>query len=102
MPGGDRTGPMGLGPFVGRGLGYCADYPLAGNANQYSQRGRRFGLGSGRASGWYSGFYRTNAPGPRMDKQTEIGVLKVQAQELERVLNQINARLTELADEKQP
>jgi hypothetical protein len=36
-----------------------------------------------------------------MDKQTEIGVLKVQAQELEHVLKQINERLTELAENKQ-
>ncbi|MCK4238634.1 MAG: DUF5320 domain-containing protein, partial [Candidatus Lokiarchaeota archaeon] len=26
MPGGDRTGPGGLGPMTGRALGYCAGY----------------------------------------------------------------------------
>ncbi|MFW5971797.1 MAG: DUF5320 domain-containing protein, partial [Desulfovermiculus sp.] len=24
MPGGDRTGPMGMGPMTGRGAGFCA------------------------------------------------------------------------------
>ena len=27
MPGGDRTGPMGMGQMTGRGAGYCAGYP---------------------------------------------------------------------------
>lgn len=26
MPGGDRTGPLGMGPMTGRGLGYCAGF----------------------------------------------------------------------------
>ena len=104
MPGGDRTGPLGLGMRTGRGLGSCAGYPLAGNANQAwvdTQRGRAFGLGPGRGSGWCRWSYGTNVPGQKMDKQTEIGVLKVQAQELERVLKQINERLAELAEDKQ-
>ncbi|MCD6310782.1 MAG: DUF5320 domain-containing protein, partial [Candidatus Eremiobacteraeota bacterium] len=24
MPGGDGTGPMGMGPMTGRGMGFCA------------------------------------------------------------------------------
>ena len=30
MPGGDRTGPLGLGPRTGRGLGYCSGYNRPG------------------------------------------------------------------------
>ena len=30
MPGGDRTGPAGLGPRTGRGLGYCSGYDSPG------------------------------------------------------------------------
>ena len=26
MPGGDRTGPLGMGPMTGRGLGYCTGF----------------------------------------------------------------------------
>jgi len=33
MPGGDRTGPMGLGPMTGRAAGYCAGYPVPGFMN---------------------------------------------------------------------
>ena len=28
MPGGDRTGPAGMGPMTGRVAGFCAGYPL--------------------------------------------------------------------------
>ncbi|MFA7206238.1 MAG: DUF5320 domain-containing protein [Saccharofermentanales bacterium] len=51
MPGGDRTGPMGMGPMTGRGLGFCGrGYGLAygrgfgpGNGRGFSRRGYRFG-----------------------------------------------------------
>jgi hypothetical protein len=33
MPLGDRTGPLGLGPRTGRGLGYCAGYGVPGYLN---------------------------------------------------------------------
>jgi hypothetical protein len=33
MPRGDRTGPMGLGPKIGRGSGYCAGYAASEFAN---------------------------------------------------------------------
>jgi len=26
MPGGDRTGPIGMGPMTGRGMGYCTGF----------------------------------------------------------------------------
>jgi len=40
MPGGDRTGPMGLGPMTGRAAGYCAGYPVPGFVNPIPGRGR--------------------------------------------------------------
>ncbi len=33
MPRGDGTGPTGMGPRTGRGLGPCAGYPTPGYAN---------------------------------------------------------------------
>ena len=30
MPGGDRTGPAGMGPMTGRAAGYCSGYPASG------------------------------------------------------------------------
>ena len=52
MPGGDGTGPMGLGPMTGRGAGFCAGYSAPGYANAWPRfgRGRVFGRGMGR--GW--------------------------------------------------
>lgn len=33
MPGGDGTGPAGMGPMTGRAAGYCAGYPVPGFMN---------------------------------------------------------------------
>jgi hypothetical protein len=38
MPGGDRTGPAGLGPMTGRGAGYCAGFDVPGYANPVPRR----------------------------------------------------------------
>ena len=51
MPGGDQTGPLGLGPMTGRGLGYCVGYNTPGYANPFPRRGF-FGRGFGRGFGW--------------------------------------------------
>lgn len=69
MPGGDRTGPRGLGPLTGRGAGYCAGndrpgYLSGGGRWQHGiGEGRPLGLGmanrfrgrggGGRGGGWY-------------------------------------------------
>jgi len=72
MPWGDRTGPLGLGPRTGRGLGYCSGYaypgymnpiyPFAGCGRGRSWGGRGpglgFGFGFGRGRGWgRAGFF---------------------------------------------
>jgi len=69
MPGGDRTGPMGMGPMTGRAAGYCAGYPVPGFMNPYGGRGfggggwgRGFG-GRGGGRGWRHGYYATGLPG---------------------------------------
>ncbi len=55
MPWGDGTGPAGLGPMTGRGLGYCAGFSSPGYI-------RGLGLRYGRGRGWgrrgYYHFYR--------------------------------------------
>jgi hypothetical protein len=67
MPGGDGTGPAGLGPMTGRAAGYCAGYSMPGYMNPipgrgYFGRGRGFyGRGGGRGRrNWY---YATGLPG---------------------------------------
>ncbi len=59
MPGGDRTGPWGTGPMTGRGVGYCAGYPVPGNLNPGVGYGRRYrrGFGRGRGRGFVRGWY---------------------------------------------
>lgn len=52
MPAGDRTGPWGLGPRTGRGLGYCSGYPTPG----FMYPGP--GMGLGRGFGFGRGFGR--------------------------------------------
>jgi len=53
MPGGDRTGPRGLGPRTGRSLGFCSGYNSPGFANPGFDRG--FGRGWGRGQGFGRG-----------------------------------------------
>lgn len=57
MPGGDRTGPAGLGPMTGRVAGYCAGYSVPGYMNPIAGRGFGFGRGwgRGRGGGWGRG-----------------------------------------------
>jgi hypothetical protein len=53
MPGGDGTGPMGMGSRTGRGMGFCNGYNSPGFASQGF--GRRFfsgGRGMGRGFRW--------------------------------------------------
>jgi len=59
MPGGDGTGPAGLGPMTGRAAGLCAGYPAPG----YMSSG--FGRGFGRGGGWgrRNRFYATGLTG---------------------------------------
>ncbi len=39
MPGGDGTGPAGMGPMTGRAAGYCAGYVVPGYMNPRVGRG---------------------------------------------------------------
>jgi hypothetical protein len=60
MPGGDGTGPAGMGPMTGRAGGFCAGYPVPGYMNPVGGRGyggwgrgfRGGGFGRGRGFGW--------------------------------------------------
>jgi len=114
MPGGDRTGPRGMGPMTGRAAGYGAGYGRPGYANPVYGREFDAGFGPGRGfsgggRGWRNCFYTTGLPGwarfggygypglqapavkpdPEMEKQ----VLKSQADALEAVLERIKQRL---------
>jgi len=123
MPGGDRTGPMGMGPMTGRGAGYCAGFAVPGFVNRPFGGffGRPFGgfFGRGRGAGgggrgWRNMYYATGLPGwarmgvPAADgvmptgafgtvsPQQELDMLKQQAQEAANVLERIHQRIGEL------
>ncbi len=65
MPGGDGTGPGGMGPMTGRAAGFCAGYPVPGYMNPVGGRGyggwcrgfRVGGFGRGRGFGWAGAGY---------------------------------------------
>jgi len=117
MPRGDRTGPMGMGPMTGRGMGYCAGYPTPGYMNPGPGYG--FGMGWGRGGGgrgWRHMYYATGIPGwgrfgyagpgavpPPFGAPTteqEMDALKAQAAMLRQQLDNISQRLEELGTEE--
>ncbi|MDY6967637.1 MAG: DUF5320 domain-containing protein [Spirochaetota bacterium] len=122
MPGGDGTGPAGLGSMTGRAGGYCAGYNMPGYANPIGGRGFRgrgyFG-GGGRGRGYRNMFYATGLPGwmrygnpadyrgmppyagvtPPVSKEDEIGFLREQSEYFQNMLNDITKRLDELQGE---
>jgi hypothetical protein len=53
MPGGDRTGPAGLGPMTGRAQGYCSGNTEPGYTNPGYGRGLGRGLGRGFGRGYW-------------------------------------------------
>ncbi len=59
MPGGDGTGPGGMGPMTGRAAGYCAGYPVPGYMNPIPG-GYGYGFGRG---GWGRGRGRGGSRG---------------------------------------
>ena len=109
MPGGDGTGPMGLGSRTGRAAGFCAGNPVPGYLKSIPGRGFR---GWGR--GWRNRYYATGLPGwvrfgyaapypygvtyPPQEEtpQQEIEMLKGQAEYFEETLDGIRKRIAEL------
>jgi hypothetical protein len=113
MPGGDRTGPWGLGSRTGRTAGYCAGYLTPGYANPGYGRvfgrgwGRGFGRGfwgRGRGFWWRRGYpyptpyYPDTYPEPSRDE--EKAYLEDMVKGLEEEMKMIRERLQELSKEK--
>ncbi len=115
MPGGDRTGPLGLGPGTGRALGYCYGYDSPGYTKWSGAGfGRGFGRGSGMGRGFGWGFHRgfpvagyiPGYPMPypwtySMSKDDEIRLLKSQADALSRAQKEIEKRLSDLGKKEE-
>ncbi|MBN2534711.1 MAG: DUF5320 domain-containing protein [Spirochaetales bacterium] len=117
MPGGDGTGPNGLGPMTGRALGFCAGYSVPGFANPVIGRGGFGGFGGfggrGRGRGYRNMYWATGLPGwaryntgayypntpyvpPTFIPGQEAETLKNQAKYMQDNLNALNDRIQEL------
>ena len=107
MPGGDGTGPQGLGPRTGRAAGYCAQYPVPGYANPIPDRFFSRGGGRGRRNlyyatgltGWQRGAYSYPPPVVQaITKEQEVAELKNEAEYLENELKEIKKRIQEVGE----
>lgn len=109
MPGGDRTGPLGMGPMTGRAAGFCAGYPVPGFANPVIGFGfgGRWGGRGGR--GWRNRFYATEMTGRQRNavaqdpffptaatQELPLETLRAQAVHFESALTDIRKRIEEL------
>ena len=122
MPAGDGTGPMGMGPMTGRGMGFCAGVLAPGSINALPSRGFGMGFGRGRVAwcghgggrGWRHMFHATGLTGwqraaagwPLMGavspdvagptREQELAALKGQAEYFEDALDGIKKQIEEL------
>ena len=125
MPGGDRTGPLGLGPMTGRGLGYCSGSPTPGYMNGprgvgYGGYGRGLGRGYGRGAYGGRGLARgrggvwgvpyyppvqppimpmTPAPITPLTKEERLQALEQQKKQLNDYLAQLNQEITKIQED---
>ncbi|MDD2389555.1 MAG: DUF5320 domain-containing protein [Desulfobacterales bacterium] len=100
MPGGDRTGPAGMGSMTGRGIGYCAGYP----APRYGHPGYGRGIGldrgfrGGRGGGYGYGWSNTiSFPGLSFREQA-LQALKIRVSYLGGALETIEKQISNLED----
>ncbi|NLX20471.1 MAG: DUF5320 domain-containing protein [Phycisphaerae bacterium] len=113
MPAGDGTGPMGMGPMTGRGMGYCVGNTVPGFASPMPGRGLGMGFGRGRGGGrrgWRHQFYATGlplwargqAPGVGVPfvaasaSVNELEMLRNQTSQLAKTLEQVQQRIAGL------
>lgn len=111
MPRGNGTGPMGMGPRTGRGIGNCEGFEMPGYANPVGfARGYGGGFANGLGRGHRRMFYETGLPGwarngypaytgrntAAFDEKT---FLSNQAEFLENQLQQIKERMSDLNEE---
>ncbi len=94
MPGGDGTGPRGMGPMTGRGAGYCAEYNM-GSANPMPRRGV-----FARGRGFRAGLFQNEAAAAQVpqqpSKEERIQALEQQKSAIENGLKRIEEELNEL------
>lgn len=112
MPGGDGTGPEGLGPMTGRAAGFCAGNSAPGYANPLPRMGMAFGRGMGRGRGFRrmafsqraipiypAPVYPTQQPTEEQEKQyleDEVKAIEAEENTLKQELDAVKKKLDEL------
>ncbi len=101
MPWGDGTGPLGLGPMTGRGLGYCAGYSTPGWTKTWGGRGFRNWYYLTGLPGWIRAnlglpAFRTFGVFPNLTQENEKQILENQIKILENQLEILKERLKEI------
>lgn len=89
MPGGNGTGPMGMGPMTGRGAGPCAGFATAAPIRGRGMGCRQGFLGRGRQN-------RNGAPFQAPIMENAKTALKNQADALRAELEVVEKRLNEM------
>ena len=112
MPGGNGTGPNGMGPMTGRGAGYCSGSQAPGWSDAVAGRGAGAGFGAGRgrrmglsAAGPAGRMRFRNfgvVPYRNPDPNSVRQALENQADSLQAELEIIKNRLRELEADKTP
>jgi hypothetical protein len=114
VPGGDRTGPRGLGSRTGRSMGYCAGYDTPGYTRGPGMGlgrgwGRSRGIGYGRGLGYGRGWgYRTPIYGPiyhtypteimpRFTPENQLAMLKQEKEYLESQVDGIHNAIADIS-----
>ena len=118
MPGGDGSGPMGMGPMTGRAAGFCAGYGVPGYMNAYGRGGWGRGMGWGRgywaggvAPAWGPAAYGAPAYGyapawpvggvaAAPSPESQVAMLNDHARALEQQLEDIRAEIAGLQKEQ--
>jgi hypothetical protein len=110
MPGRNGTGPQGMGPMTGRGMGVCSGnpQPYTGYGYGYGRGfgggfargmgyGRGLGFGGGRFRGRFAGYPAGPVYGTALsDPQSEKTYLEGEANAMQTALEQIKKRLDQL------
>jgi len=112
MPGGDRTGPRGMGPMTGRALGYCAGYDTPGymkgpgmgfgrgwGGGRGWGRGRWGGYGRGYGWGYRIPVYTPYSPStvPQVSPENQLPMLKQEKDYLESEMNSLKSALDDIS-----
>ena len=114
MPFGDGSGPRGMGPRSGRGLGFCAGFGAPGYANPGPGYGRGFGggrgFGRGRGFGFKAG-WRASQPAAyaqsvpyreplELSREEKLKILKAEKDDIALELKAVEEEIKDLQRKK--